>query len=549
MTQRFLRLIPAVLTLLLLLCPPPALAKKIDPHPARPRLLFVPHDNRPISDEQTADTLRQMNWDIVVPPDEILGSRGVLGDPEAVWDWLEAEATDAHIAVVSSDTLLYGSLVGSRKHAFPARETEKRVKRFREFKRQHPALNLYVFGSIMRTPRSAEASGGEEPSYYANYGSDIFRFTALTDKNETEGLTRREKKEYEFLTKLIPQEAMNDWMTRRDKNYRASLELIKLAREGNFNYLGLGRDDNAPYSQTHLESRKLQAAGKDLGPTKFQAMTGIDEFALLMLTRAVNDWTRTVPFVCVKYNWGRGGNTIPAYSDEKISDTIHSHVTAAGGLVVDSPKNADFVLCVNTNPNGKTYEASDRANDGRPREGTRYFADIVSENVGAGYSTCVADIAYANGSDNALMEMLKDRELLFRLRAYSGWNTPTNSTGFVLGQAMLASHMTDDACDALLLRRYLDDWAYQANVRGVVARQLGWLRASGTYSSLDERRDAAQQRTTRLMHRFCEDNLPPFEDLAHLEVTFPWNRMFEARFTFGHPFDLQEYKAEHGLTW
>ncbi len=119
----------------------------------------------------------------------------------------------------------------------------------------------------------------------------------------------------------------------------------------------------------------------------------------------------------------------------------------------------------------------------------------------------------------------------------------------MLGQAMLASHMTNDACDALLLRRYIDDWAYQANVRGIVARQLGWLRASGTYSSLDERRDAAQQRTTRLMRRFCEDNLPPFDDLAYLEVTFPWNRMFEARFVFGHPFDFQEYKAEHGLTW
>ncbi len=549
MRGRFLRLAAFFLGLFLLLCPPPASAKKIDPHPARPRLLFVPHDNRPISDEQTADTLRQMNWDIVVPPDDILGGRGILGDPEAVWDWLEKEAADAHIAVVSSDTLLYGSLVGSRKHTYSTREIEARVKRFREFKRQHPALNLYVFGSIMRTPRSAEASGGEEPSYYANYGSDIFRYTALTDKNEVEGLTRREKKEYEFLTKLIPKEAMTDWMTRRDKNYRASSELIRLAREGIFNYLALGRDDNAPYSQTHMESRKLQADGKDLGPAKFQAMAGIDEFGLLMLTRAVNDWTRTVPFVFVKYNWGRGGNTIPSYSDEKISDSIHSHVTAAGGLVVDSAKNADFVLCVNTNPNGKTLEAGERTNDGRPREGTRYFADIVSECVDAGLSTCIADIAYANGADNALMEMLKDRELLFKLRAYSGWNTATNSTGFVLGQAMLASHMTNDACDALLLRRYIDDWAYQANVRGVVARQLGWLRASGTYSTLGERRDAAQQRTTRLMRRFCEDNLPPFDDLAYLEVTFPWNRMFEARFIFGHPFDFQEFKAEHGLTW
>lgn len=521
---------------------PAAAAKKINLHPDKPRVIFVPHDNRPISDEQTADTLRMMDWDIVVPPDELLGGRGILGNPEDVWDWLEKEASTANIAVVSSDTLLYGSLVGSRKHNYTPADIEARLARFKAFKAQHPHLRLYAFGSIMRTPRSAEASGGEEPSYYANYGSDIFRFTALTDKQETDGLTRREKKEYAFLQKLIPEAALNDWLARRNKNFQASAELIALTRAGTFNYLALGRDDNAPYSQTHMESRKLAVLGEDLGPSRFQAMAGIDEFALMMLTRAVNDWTRTVPFVYVKYNWGRGGDTVPSYSDEKISDTIKAHVTATGAILVASPKNADFVLCVNTNPNGKTYEANDRANDGKSHEGTKYFADLVTESVAAG-PTCVADIAFANGADNALMEALKARDLLFKLRAYSGWNTATNSTGFVLCQGMLSSKMEPDACDQLLLRRYLDDWVYQANIRGVVARQLGWFRASGAYSSLDGRREAAEMRATKLMQRFCEDNLPPFGDLPYLTVTFPWNRMFEARFSFPRPFDYQAYKA------
>lgn len=521
---------------------PSAAAKKIDPHPERPRVLFVPHDNRPISDEQTADNLRLMQWDIAVPPDELLGGRGILGTPEAVWDWLEKEAPTANIAVVSTDTLLYGSLVGSRKHAYAPADIEARLERFQAFKARYPHLQIYAFGSIMRTPRSAEASGGEEPSYYASYGSDIFRFTALSDKAETDGLTRREKKEYAFLEKLIPKAALEDWLVRRNKNFQASTRLIELTRAGVFQYFALGRDDNAPYSQTHMESRKLSLFGEDLEPSRFQAMAGIDEFGLMMLTRAVNDWTRTVPFVYVKYNWGRGGDTVPSYSDEKISDTIKAHVTATGAILVPSPKNADFVLCVNTNPNGKTYEANDRANDGKPHEGTKYFVDLVTESVAAG-PTCVADIAFANGADNALMEALKARDLLFQLRAYSGWNTATNSTGFVLCQGMLSAKMEPEAYDQLLLRRYLDDWVYQANIRGVVARQLGWFRASGAYSSLDGRREAAELRTTKLMQRFCEDNLPPFGDLPYLTVTFPWNRMFEARFSFPRPFDYQAYKA------
>lgn len=525
---------------------PVAMAKKV-PHPDKPKVLFVPHDSRPISDEQTEATIKAIGWDIETAPIEMLGNRENLGNPEEVWDWLEDNAQKANIAVVSSDTLLYGSLVGSRKHDYSQHVIDERVVRFREFKKINPNLKIYVFGSIMRTPRSAEASGGAEPSYYESYGSDIFRYTSLTDKQETEGLTRREKKEYEFLGHLIPKAAMDDWLNRRNKNFAASKQLIELEREGLFDYLALGRDDNAPYSQTHMESRKLAAAGADLGPSKFQAMAGIDEFALLMLTRAVNDWTSSVPFVYVKYNWGRGGNTVPKYSDEKISESIKAHVTAAGGLIVGSQKNADFNLLVNTNPSGQTFEANDRGNDGKMREGTRYFADLVQESVASGKPTCVADIAYANGADNAMMEELKKRGLLFKLRAYSGWNTPTNSTGFVLSQGMLSSKMTDDECDKLLLTRYLDDWAYQANIRGIIGRQLGWLRASGNYSALGDRKRAAEARTTNFMKRFAEMNLPPFEGLEYLEVTFPWNRMFEAKFDLSKPFDFQEYKAAHGM--
>ncbi len=508
-------------------------------------ILFVPHDNRPISDEQTADTIRKLGWDIDVPPDDILGARGVLGEPEKVWDWLEERAKTADIAVLSSDTLLYGSLVGSRKHQYGEHELRERVNRFREFKKSHPKLKLYVWGSIMRTPRSAEASGGEEPSYYASFGNDIFRYTALTDKQETEGLTRREKKEYEFLRKLIPQKALDDWLDRRNKNFAASRAMISLARDGKFDYFALGRDDNAPHSQTHMESRKLAEAGKDLPPSKFQTLAGIDEFGLLMLTRAVNDWTKTVPFVYVKYNWGRGGETIPAYSDEKISESIKGHVTAAGGMLVNSPKNADFTLLVNTNPSGRTGEANDRKNDTTPHEGTKYFADLVEESIASGKPTCVADIAYANGSDNALMEMLKNRGLLYKLRAYGGWNTATNSTGFVLAQGMLAEKMTPEAMDALLTTRYLDDWGYQANVRTVVARQLGWFRATGAYASLDAKRPAIEARASQFMRRFAEENLPPMEDMQFLEVHFPWNRMFEARFAIEPPFNFKAYMEEH----
>ena len=525
------RIFSMVLCLCLLLAALPVSAKSAaDAAPqSKGRILFVPHDNRPISDQQTADTVRKLGYDVVVPPADLLGSREHLGNPDALWDWVEKN-TDKNLkaAVLSADSLLYGSLVGSRKHTYSRGEVLSRVARFAAYNQKNPKLKTYVFASIMRTPRTGEASGTEEPSYYQSYGADIFRYTALTDKAETDGLLPREKKEYAFLQELIPEEAIKDWLNRRNKNFAASEALIDLTRQKVFDYCVLGRDDNAPHSQTHMESRHLAKYGSDLSISQFQAMAGTDELGMLMLTRAVNDLEAVVPFVYVRYNWGAGPRTVPSYSDETIEKSMRSHIVAAGGLQVSSPKRANLVLLVNTNPSGRTYEANYPQNNGVPREGTKYFVDMVAEAVAMNEPVGIGDIAFANGADNALMEQLKKRGLLFKLRAYSGWNTATNSTGFVLGQGMLSGRMTDAAVDELLLTRYLDDWAYQANVRQTVAHQIGWFRGSGFYASLNEKRAPIERRATSLMQRFVDDNLPPFDSLRAVTVTFPWNRMFEA---------------------
>ena len=524
----------------------PQLAGAAKKPPITEKIVFIPHDSRPISNKQTADVVQRVGYEVIVPPMELLGNREDWGHPDELWTWLDENLSQPGVkaAVISSDAMIYGSLVGSRKHSFSRDQVLARAARFDALQRAHPKMPLYVFGSIMRTPRTGEASGHEEPEYYRRYGADIFRYTVLRDKEEVEGLTRRERKEYDFLGRLIPKEALADWMGRREKNYAVNEYLIDLLRKhGTFRYLTLGRDDNAPFSQTHLESRHLTEAGADLGKTRFQTMAGIDEIALLMLTRAVNEQKHEVPFVFARYNWGRGADTVPAYSDEKIGTSIGDAVIAAGGMMVRAPEKADVVLTVNTNPDGRTYEANAPLNDGTPRDGTAYFADVVADYVAKGYPVSIADVAFANGADNALLEELQRRGLLYKIQAYAGWNTPTNSSGFVLGQGMLVRHMDGDSIDHLLTTRYLDDWAYQANVRNTIARQLTWLRGDGFYGSLGTKIDAVGMRSTRMMNRFIEENLPPIAEVDSVVVTFPWNRMFESDILPENPGFASEYLA------
>ncbi len=197
--------------------------------------------------------------------------------------------------------------------------------------------------------------------------------------------------------------------------------------------------------------------------------------------------------------------------------------------MIDDENRADFILAINTNANGLTYEANTPTNDGKADNTTRYFADMIQDYVTADKNVVVADISYANGSDNALMEVLNGRGLLFNLLAYGGWNTATNSTGFALSTGMLARKMTAENKRSLLLTRYLDDWVYQANIRNIM---LSWQRGSGYYDALNDKRDNAAAECENMITNFVRSNLPNAHVGENLRVEFPWNRMFEARIYF-----------------
>ena len=490
-------------------------------------ILFVPQDDRPISSTQTADVIRALGYTVEMPPKDLLGDRDRTGRPEELSRWVMENGGKDKVAVLSSDALVYGSLVASRKHHLPKNMLVARLNNINKIHKEHPDMPLYVFTSVMRTPKDGAASGTEEPDYYIKYGQLISSYTKI-DNADTSGLNES----YQVaLREEIPEADLQDWMNRRKTNVAVSTQLINMVKDGTINYLALGKDDNEKYSQTERESQQLDAYAMrlGLGSDRFQSLTGLDEVGLIVMTRVVNQLDKYSPYVYVKYAPGFGGATVPSYSDEPIDNTISSQITAAGGQRTYDARKADLIMMINTNRSGWTYDANTPINTLQPRYNTLSFVDDVQSFIDAGRHVAIGDITFANGSDNALMNELQSRGLLEKLYGYAGWNTPTNSTGFALAMGLVNNRTGARQREDLLLTRYLDDWVYQANIRQNVNSYINILPGKGNYLTIgDDKLTYAEQYGTKMMRSFIGDKLDLFGQVSRVSISMPWDRIFEA---------------------
>ncbi|WP_094606418.1 hypothetical protein SPSIL_049630 [Sporomusa silvacetica DSM 10669] len=487
-------------------------------------IVYIPMDDRPVNLDYVVDTAKAAGVDIVAPPATLLGSRNEPGDPDGLWGWLLDHALIADRVVVSADSLLYGNLVLSRTHNIAVNVIEDRLNNFSKLKALNPAMSIYVYSTIMRTPKSGE--GGEEPSYYEVYGPSIFRISALRDQAEIRGLKRHEESELRGLLDEVPQAILTDWYARREKNFIANQRLINYAKNDTLTYLLMGRDDCSPYSQSHMESRHLAAETTELPMNRYTSFPGADELGMLMVTRAINNATVRTPKVRVLFAPGAGRDTVPSYEDVAVGQTINAHIFAAGGIPLNS-KLADLTLAVNTPEDGVTHEADSTFNRDQFRAAPVALAADAAREAASGHRLAVADIAFANGADNAFMSELRKRGLLFKLESYSGWNTASNTIGYAIGQGMLASKMASVDKNRLLAVRLLDDWAYQANVRGAVGTEV-LFPLGGNWSYLDKLTPRLTVETEQRLRAFAATNFPEYP-LNNFKLAFPWNRMFEVK--------------------
>lgn len=488
-------------------------------------MVFIPLDTRPVCKDYTVATMQAAGWDIVIPPEELLSSSDRAGQPDELLEWLEKESAEAAAVVVSADALLYGGLVDSRTHHIDRTVLQSRVERMLSLKKKYNSPGVYVFVTIMRSPKASAAP--VEPVYYEQWGAKLFRQGALRDKAELKGLSRKEHKELQQLNKEIPRNVEADFYGRRRTNFRTTELLLHGIESGGFNYLLVGRDDTSPLSQAHKEARDMASLVYELPKSKIRFFSGADQLGLVLLTQAANRLTYNVPLVYTEFAPGKGGATVPTYEDDPVSISAREHIYASGAFPVRKAKNADFILAVNTPYDGKTLEASDAHNTGVADKYTKAFADTVETYLHNGKKVIIADSKYGNGADNALVKELFRRGIAYKVAAYGGWNTSGNSLGFALAQGMELPYFEGDAGKDFLQVRYLDDWAYQANARMDVYKNVIWPNYLPNSGFKPEQLAVAEKAVTESIVRTAEPVMG--EAVREYDFKLPWNRMFEVQ--------------------
>ena len=466
------------------------------------RVALIPIDNRPVC-YQLPKMIANMSdeLELLLPQREFLGDLKIKADREKLFSWLET-VENVDCIILSLDTLAYGGLVSSRKTSETFDEIIENLNVLKNILLKKKA-KVFAFSSIMRI--SNNNINEEEKDYWSRWGKRIFDWSYNHHKslctNDFEALNK-----HNCINNTIPNEILDDYLMSRKRNFDINKVYLDWLKEGIFSYLVYSKDDCAEYGLNVLEAQELT---KSIEEKKLSAQvkTGADEIPLALIARFISEEKNIN--IYPKFTQPEYIDKISKYEDISVKESVYSQINLSGAKVVHNEENADFVLVVN---NFKTEQGE-------------LVMNVFEEGFNGDFELsekpfAVADILNANGADNDFIKTLLKKDLSNML-AYAGWNTTGNTIGSVLCMAIVrfcCSSINNKYVQKLLMTRFLDDWAYQANVRAILKQE----------SSMPDEIILKQKMSCYekyLNERFSTD----FNDIQY---KFPWDRFFEIEIFF-----------------
>lgn len=441
------------------------------------KIAFLPIDNRPVCYQlpaMIAEVCPEVS--LYIPPFEFLGDLTRGANVDGLMNWLQ-NLPKVDAMVLSLDTFAYGGLIPSRRSTSSTEEIKSRLECLKTIIKKQNA-KVYAFSSIMRI--SNNNVNEEEKEYWNLYGEKIFKYSYELDKN---GDAQTD----------VPYEIIDDYLSTRRRNFEINKLYLNWQKEGLFDRLIFSKDDCAEFGLNVKEARELEAIG---GVTK----TGADEIPLTLLAGAIPEPMKIAPVFLEPEE----KNLISNYEDISIEKSVNGQLSLAGCSVVGFDE-ADLTLYIN---NFKKNQGEIVMKKSTEPFGQKWC--FPKENY------AVADVRFANGSDNNFIKEFFKTKAEENFYGYAAWNTSANTLGSLVCLIKMVRFAKTrqsfdlDAFKRVLAVRFLDDWAYQANVRQKLS--CPDVEAIG-----------------RLMEAY-EKQVKNFLNMEfNAKYSFPWNRLFEVK--------------------
>lgn len=452
-------------------------------------IAFIPIDNRPVC-YTLAQQIAAIDRDLALflPPREMLGDLNRSADINGIFSWLK-KLENIDSIVVSLDTIAYGGLIPSRRSSETFEEIKKRMESFFALLREKNA-KVYAFSSIMRI--SNNNINEEEKEYWSLYGEKIFKYSYELHKNAPDTDVKAD----------VPPEIIQDYLKTRQRNFEINKMYLNLSKQGVFETLVFSKDDCAKYGLNVGEAQVLE---ESIRANALNALvkTGADEIPLSLLSRALagGRGIKIAPVFTQKdYT-----NRISKYEDVSVSDSVRGQIELAHCEVADV-SDADIILVVNNfkQEQGELVMGVDV-------EGFDGEIELPQKPY------LIADILNANGADNSFVKKFFEKQIDWdKFLGYAGWNTTGNTLGSALCCAIvkfLANNPDEAAFKKVQAVRFLDDWAYQANVRKALKLRFDKPDIEALKTLMQPFEKTLQEKTGL--------------DLTTTKYSYPWNRFFE----------------------
>ena len=439
------------------------------------KICIIPIDNRPVCYNLLND-LASIDSDIelMLPPREYLGDLYKIADVDKLFDWFKT-LDDVDKIIISLDTIAYGGLIPSRRSNDNEDVIKERLVRFKNewVKKQAKVL---AFSSVMRI--SNNNYNEEEKEYWKDYGKKIFEFSYNTHKSVIDGVKPPMSD--------FPMEILADYKFTRNRNFNINKMYLEWQKFGIFDELVFSKDDCAQFGFNVQEANELCDNGA-------KVITGADEIPIALFARAIEKELTVCPiFIEDDYK-----GLISNYEDVSIEHSVLNQLNLAG-VKIANEENADLILYVNNFKESQGEIVMKK--DTEPFSGSMSFPDRPY---------MIADVRFANGADNCFIKEILPKLDCDNFYGYSGWNTSANTLGTVICTAKIrfnALKYSDINFKKAQMIRFIDDWAYQANIR----------------QNIDSVQDITEKMLPyeKIISKFLDINLQN-------NYTFPWNRLFE----------------------